>query len=920
MGCRKLLFQEAGPSRASADRPSPARQHMHDMSADVEEQIPPQTHKESMEHDLIPKVGMSFHSTAEAKEFFKTYAELAGFGVKLRNWKKFSRVMRCRCYGKGKYFKGDEALRVRNNTTKKTKCNAHLKFTRTYDSEGNEGDMFIEKADLFHNHLLLTHSKTQQMPSHKSKDPELYGIIDELQAAGVSTQSIKNVLRNMHGGPELVPITARDIENRKAANVRAEHADDINKLIEFFKECEAHNLQFRWEPKLDSEGVIHSLFWSHASMQGDYADFGDAMSFDTTHKTNVYEKPLALFVGSNHHLQNSLFGCALLGDETAETFEWVFKAFKKCMGGNKTRCILTDQDQAMAVAIEKEFPGVVHKICRWHLVNKHMPQLINLFGMYANKNFKEKFNSVLNHPLTPKEFEAAWQELLDEFELDKDSTLESLHNQRELFIPAYFKDVYCGRMASTQRSESSNFVMKNCYVDKHTALHRFAKKTLDFVHSRKMKESQETYQGTSKRLTKSKWPFEIQVSRIYTRKVFADFEKKMFDCTAFDIEDDPMEGGNCYLVTHTNRSSKISWGQHQFKVRANKENGDFHCECREWQHTGLFCVHLLRAFIRIQLKQIPGEYILRRYTKYAQQELAFERNDRQLIGADGITQMKRMKGLQALAMAAARSGSLSAAATIRTTEVLMKLDKDNKEVPPDIGPRASGGNKETPREEVHELSDSDEGSDENAMDQDSAEQQCRNVEQARAQSPVDVNEDRERVKGKRVLASGKEEYRGGDVCNVIGRTIRSNMTNEGDGGDHGVQVNAINDRIISRVPPPRAKTKGRIIPESEKQQVSLGAKGEKKGTRKCGKCGYCATHNARTCLQHHHNRERLEAMKNRTRGRTPGAQNKRNANQHDSVGEDQNIRPATRHKEVPTNLYFESESNDEQYDDSDTSE
>lgn len=68
--------------------------------------------------------------------------------------------------------------------------------------------------------------------------------------------------------------------------------------------------------------------------------------------------------------------------------------------------------------------------------------------------------------------------------------------------------------------------------------------------------------------------------------MFNDFEKKMIDCMAFDIEDNPIEGETCYLVTHTNRSSKISWGQHQFKVRANKENGEFHCECKEWQHTG----------------------------------------------------------------------------------------------------------------------------------------------------------------------------------------------------------------------------------------------------------------------------------------------------------------------------------------------
>uniref|UniRef100_K3XQ28 Protein FAR1-RELATED SEQUENCE n=1 Tax=Setaria italica TaxID=4555 RepID=K3XQ28_SETIT len=528
--------------------------------------------------------------------------------------------------------------------------------------------------------------------------------------ASVSTQSIKNVLQNMHGGAELVPITSRDIENRKATNVREEHADDINKLIEFFK---------------------------------DY------------------------------------------------------------------------QDQAMGVAIAKEFPGVVHKICRWHVVNKHMPHLTNLFGMYAKKNFKDKFYSVLNHPLTPVEFEAAWQELLDEFDLQKDGTLDSLYCQRQLYVPAYFKDQYCGRMASTQRSESSNFVMKKCFVNKHTALHRFAKKCLtSCIHS--------------KRLTRSKWPFEIQVSRIYTRNVFKDFEKKMIDCTAFDIEDNPIEGETCYLVTHTNRSSKISWGQHQFKVRANKGNGEFHCECKEWQHTGLFCVHLLRALMRIQLNSIPQHYILRRYTKYAQQELGFDRNDKLLVGADGVTQLYRIKDLTSLAMAAVRSGSMSRAAHIRTREVLAKLDKDNKEIPPDIGPSTTDMHQESPG-----------------------------------------------------------EYHAND------------------------------DRLISRVPPTRSKTKGRSIPPSEKKEITLGAKGVKKGTRKCSICGYYATHNARTCPKLQHNKEPLEVLKNRMRGRPRGAQHKRSASQHDSGGEEHNIGRQQDTKKCQENKYIDYESNDEQFRDTD---
>lgn len=45
---------------------------------------------------------------------------------------------------------------------------------------------------------------------------------------------------------------------------------------------------------------IVSIFWSHASMQGEYIDFGDVVTFDTTHK--LYDKSLGMFVGANNHL------------------------------------------------------------------------------------------------------------------------------------------------------------------------------------------------------------------------------------------------------------------------------------------------------------------------------------------------------------------------------------------------------------------------------------------------------------------------------------------------------------------------------------------------------------------------------------------------------------------------------------------
>jgi hypothetical protein len=139
--------------------------------------------KEGMNPDLIPMEGMTFRSHEEARDFYEQYAELAGFGVKLSNRKPHSTVMRCTNSGLGKFYKGNEDLRVRNNTTKKTSCNAHLKFTRVYDSEGNKASLVLEKANLFHNHLWLTPSNTKHQRSHKSRDPAIFDIIDELQDA-----------------------------------------------------------------------------------------------------------------------------------------------------------------------------------------------------------------------------------------------------------------------------------------------------------------------------------------------------------------------------------------------------------------------------------------------------------------------------------------------------------------------------------------------------------------------------------------------------------------------------------------------------------------------------------------------------------------------------------------------------------------
>jgi hypothetical protein len=236
-----------------------------------------------------------------------------------------------------------------------------------------------------------------------------------------------------------------------------------------------------------------------------------------------------MFVGSNHHHQNTIFGVALLRQETTMTFEWLFRSFKLCMtGAKKMRCILTgminivstshtflicmytmhvavitlvsyyllydvDEDPAMAEAIRTQFAGVKHRLCRWHVTKKVQPQLNELASIHDG--FIERFSSAINHPLTPQEFELAWREMIVEFRLEKDPMMNTLYKNRQDWVKAFFKADYCGRMTSTQRSESVNNMVKSEVIGGNTSLHMFPKQILRFIQRRSEAEAAEAYGG-----------------------------------------------------------------------------------------------------------------------------------------------------------------------------------------------------------------------------------------------------------------------------------------------------------------------------------------------------------------------------------------------------------------------------------------
>lgn len=153
--------------------------------------------------------------------------------------------------------------------------------------------------------------------------------------------------------------------------------------------------------------------------------------------------------------------------------------------------VYPDEDQAMANAIKFVYPRTAHRLCRWHVLKKYKDQLNILYA--SRQGLKEWMLSVINHPLTPKEFEQAWDEMLTTYDLHGNVTLAALYENRRDWIAPYFKDIYCGKMTSTQRSESMNRLVKINFVDHTTALHRFARQMYRVLQDRKHAESKLTH-------------------------------------------------------------------------------------------------------------------------------------------------------------------------------------------------------------------------------------------------------------------------------------------------------------------------------------------------------------------------------------------------------------------------------------------
>ncbi|XP_016168213.1 protein FAR1-RELATED SEQUENCE 5-like [Arachis ipaensis] len=290
----------------------------------------------------------------------------------------------------------------------RTNCNAKLVVFLDKSCRKWRTKTLVEE----HNHELVPQEFTNVMAPHRKILEGDKAHIHSMHEAGFKTTQIMGFFAHMCGGYRNLNFISKDLYNymdgvRQSRIVEGDTAAAISYLKGKAELDPMAVVQYSYY----AEKHLGHLFWSYGNMQHDYECFGDVLAFDSTYRKNLYNRPLVIFSGTNHHRQTIIFGFDLLEDEKIPSYKWLLSSFLEVMRHKEPKVVVTDGDESMREAIRCEFPSATHRLCTWHLAQN---AVVNI----KDKDFCAAFKTAVYGHFDMEEFDRYWVDMITSFGLE----------------------------------------------------------------------------------------------------------------------------------------------------------------------------------------------------------------------------------------------------------------------------------------------------------------------------------------------------------------------------------------------------------------------------------------------------------------------------------------------------------------------
>lgn len=558
--------------------------------------------------DWIPKVDMEFEDDEEAYRLYFNYAVNIGFSVRKHLVKRrasgliYSRTY-C-CHKEGHTRKRGEQVQARNpKPYDRTGCVASMTIKIS-----KNGRYRVTEFEPNHNHALVIPTK-----AHLFKWQWQRGLImtqdDLMDSADDQRVNLEGRNKQTTRKEESqIPTCAVGSNNYfPSKRMNAAMVGDVGATLQYMQEKQAEDPSFYYALRLDQGNQLTNVFWTDGKSKVDFDYFGDVVCFDTSFKTSSYNRPFAPFIGVNHHKQAIIFGQAFLYDETVESFKWLFEAFKNAMSGKQPQVILTDRPETIINAIAAVWPGTAHRLCVWQLYNAAAKHLNFVFQ--CSTTFAKDFSRCLYEIEEEGQFLSEWQSLLEKYDLHSNAWLAKIYEDREKWSLAYNRLTFFADMKTTLVKDNMNCALKE-YLDSENLLD-FFKHYENTVSERRHEELQADFHAREGLMKILASRMVRQAAKAYTPAVFKIFQAE------FDLSMD-------YLVYNCGQSGTtfeykvtVEDEPNEYTVGFDSSDDTILCNCKKFEFAGIQCRHVLKVLDIINIKELPSQYILKRWTKDA---------------------------------------------------------------------------------------------------------------------------------------------------------------------------------------------------------------------------------------------------------------------------------------------------------------